>query len=226
MNTASLKKSNLLIINLKTYKEGTGKKALKIAKICESLQKKYKYAKIVLAVQATDINLVAANTKIPVIAQHIDTISFGSNTGHILPEAIIDVGAIGTLINHSEKRLDEKTIKDTIKICKQKKILSVLCVKDEKEAKKYSKYSPDLIAVEPPKLIGGKISVSEAEPELITKTLRAVKNIPLLCGAGVHTQRDVSHAHILGSKGVLVASGVVKAKNIRKEITTLLEGFK
>jgi len=224
-NSKNLLNSTLLIINLKTYKEGTGINALKIAKICEQIQKKTK-TNIIIATQPTDILLLTAKTKIPVIAQHVDSISYGSNTGSILPEALVEAGAIGTLINHSEKRLDPLIIINTIRICKQKKLLSILCVKNEKEAKKYSKYAPDIIAVEPPELIGGKISISSAEPELITKTLKNIGKIPLLCGAGVHTEKDVQHAFRLGVKGILVASGVVKAKNVKKEIEQLLKGFR
>ncbi|PIN81624.1 triose-phosphate isomerase [Candidatus Woesearchaeota archaeon CG10_big_fil_rev_8_21_14_0_10_32_9] len=227
MNTSSkrLVNSELLVINLKTYKEGTGINALKIAKMCEQIQKNTKI-KLIIAAQPTDILLLTTKTKIPIIAQHIDPINYGSNTGSILPESVIEAGAIGTLINHSEKRLNSSIIINTIQLCKQKNLLSVLCVKDEKEAKKYAEYHPDLIAIEPPELIGGKISISTAEPELITKTLRTVGKIPLLCGAGVHTREDVHHAYKLGAKGILVASGVVKAKNVKKEIEQLILGFK
>jgi len=76
---------------------------------------------------------------------------------------------------------------------------------------------PDMIAIEPPELIGTGISVSKARPELITKSLKQIRkvneSVRVLCGAGVTTAEDVSKALDLGSEGVLVASAVVKSKD-------------
>jgi triosephosphate isomerase len=78
---------------------------------------------------------------------------------------------------------------------------------------------PDMIAIEPPELIGTGISVSKARPELITESVKQIRkvngSVKILCGAGVTTAEDVSKALELGSEGVLVASGVVKSKDPR-----------
>jgi triosephosphate isomerase len=70
-----------------------------------------------------------------------------------------------------------------------------------------------LVAIEPPGLIGGKVSVSTARPEIVTAVTRAVKDIPVLCGAGIRTRQDVARALQLGVQGILVSSGVTLAKN-------------
>jgi triosephosphate isomerase len=74
-----------------------------------------------------------------------------------------------------------------------------------------------MIAGEPPELIGGDISVTSADPGIVKDTVSAVEavdaNIPVLCGAGVKTGEDVRAALELGAKGVLLASGVVKASD-------------
>ena len=94
---------------------------------------------------------------------------------------------------------------------------SIVCVKDVAEARKYAKLNPDYIAIEPPELIGSGKAVSKEKPELITKAADAVKsaknNTKLLCGAGIVSGEDVAKAIELGSKGILVASGIIKAKN-------------
>jgi triosephosphate isomerase len=76
---------------------------------------------------------------------------------------------------------------------------------------------PDIIAVEPPELIGTRIPVSRAKPEAVTDTIKLVrrvnKKVPILCGAGINSGQDVAAALRLGTQGVLVASGVVKAKS-------------
>ena len=92
-------------------------------------------------------------------------------------------------------------------------------------SRKYAKLNPTYIAIEPPELIGTGRAISNERPELITKSLLAVKkarnSTKLLCGAGIVTTNDVKRAIELGSRGILVASGIVKSKNWNRDI----EGF-
>ena len=71
--------------------------------------------------------------------------------------------------------------------------------------------------MEPPELIGGDISVTSADPGIVSGSVEAVelvnKEVMVLCGAGVKNGKDVATAIELGAKGVLLASGVVKAEN-------------
>jgi triosephosphate isomerase len=75
-----------------------------------------------------------------------------------------------------------------------------------------------MIAVEPPSLIGGDVSVTEADPSAVSDSVDAVRaidgGIRVLCGAGVKTGEDVAAAIDLGASGVLLASGVTKAIDI------------
>ena len=88
---------------------------------------------------------------------------------------------------------------------------------------------PDFVAVEPPELIGGDISVSKAQPELVKDSVEAVKavspDVKVLCGAGVKNGEDVKSALELGAKGVLLASGVVKAKDAEAVMRDLIKGL-
>jgi triosephosphate isomerase len=47
----------------------------------------------------------------------------------------------------------------------------------------------------------------------------------VLCGAGIKSENDVRRAMELGAKGILVASGVVKAKDIEKSMENLIKGM-
>jgi triosephosphate isomerase len=47
-----------------------------------------------------------------------------------------------------------------------------------------------------------------------------------LCGAGIVSGQDVSKAKELGSNGILVASGIIKAKNWEKIISEFCKGLK
>lgn len=216
-----MSKVQLLVVNCKAYSVGIDKYALKLATAAKSI----KGVKAILCVQPTDIAQVSK--KVDVFAQHVDPSLPGAHTGSILPEAVKAAGAKGTLLNHSENKIPPKQIEKTIARCKALKLKTIVCAKDSKEARRLSKYKPDFIAVEPPELIGGPVSVSSANPGLIKKSADAVKsNSVLLVGAGVKDANDCKVAKKLGSMGILVASGVVKAKDPKKALQDLASGLK
>lgn len=218
-----------IIVNFKTYKKATGQEAVKLAKICEEVSKKTG-VQIVVAVQDTDIFHVSSSVSIPVFAEHIDPIMYGANTGKILPECLVDNGATGVLINHSEDKEEFLDIEKSIKRAKEVGLKTVICAPSAIASEAVSTFNPDFVAMEPPELIGGDISVSVAKPELITDTVNKVravnKHVPILCGAGIKNQNDVKIALKLGCEGILVASGITKAKDPHASLLDLAEGFK
>lgn len=171
---------------------------------------------IAVAPQFTDIAVVAKETEIPVFSQHIDPISFGSHTGHVLAEAVKEAGASGTLINHSERRLMDKDIEDAVRRARDVGLVSVVCADTPEASVSAASLRPEMVAVEPPELIGTGIAVSEAKPEVVSRAVELVKKVSpeivILCGAGITRGEDVRAALRLGAKGVLIASGVVRAK--------------
>ncbi len=205
----------MFIINFKNYEEISGTNALKLAKIAEKISKKYKIK--IAVVPPQHLLSEIAKYSIPVLAQHVDVASTGSTTGFIVPEIIKKSKVSGSLINHSEHRISEKEIIELVSRFKKLGMISVVCVKDVAEAKKYAKLNPDYIAIEPPELIGTGKAVSKEKPEVITKSVMAVtqakNSTKLLCGAGIVSGKDVAKAIQLGAKGILVASGIIKAKN-------------
>ena len=206
----------IIIVNFKTYLEATGEKAVELAKKAEKVSLETKIP-ISVAPQFTDIATVAKTAKIPVFAQHIDPIQPGSHTGHVLAEAVKETGAIGTLINHSERQLKLSDIDAIIKITREHSLVSVVCANNPNISAAVASLKPDIIAIEPPELIGTGIPVSKAKPQVITDTIRLVREINekvvILCGAGISHGEDVKAALKLGTQGVLVASGIVKAKD-------------
>ena len=211
----------MFVINCKNYEEISGDKIIKFVKTAEKISKKYKI-KIAISPPQHLIGLVS-NSSIPILAQHIDDSKVGSTTGFIIPELLKKSKVKGSLINHSEHRISSREISKLILKLKELKMISILCVKNVAEVKKYVKLNPDYIAIEPPELIGSGKAVSTEKPELIAKAANAVKSAKnstrLLCGAGIVSGEDVSKAIELGSKGILVASGIIKAKNWDKIIT-------
>jgi triosephosphate isomerase len=211
----------MFVINCKNYEEISGDKIIKFIKIAEKVSKKYK-VKIAIAPPQHLIALVS-NSSILVLAQHIDDSKIGSTTGFVIPELLKKSKVSGSLINHSEHRISSKEIVKLVSKLKKLKMISVLCVKNVAEARKYAKLNPNYIAIEPPELIGSGKAVSKEKPGLIIKAAEAVKsaknNTKLLCGAGIVSGEDVTKAVELGSKGILVASGIIKAKNWNKIIS-------
>ncbi|MEM4337010.1 MAG: triose-phosphate isomerase [Candidatus Woesearchaeota archaeon] len=199
----------IYIINFKTYKEAIGENAINLARICKRVADK-KNISLFVAPQPADIFNVS-KVGIKTIAQHIDPIIPGRNTGFILAEDVKANGAIGTLLNHSEHKIRLEDIKEIIKRCHLNKLITIVCASDFEEAKKIEKLKPDYIAIEPPELIAGKVSVSEASPEIIAMAVKKIK-IPILCGAGINKKEDVKKAFELGVSGILVSSAFVLSK--------------
>ena len=213
----------IILINFKTYAEATGKKALKLAETAANVSLETDIC-IGLAPQLTDLASVARLVALPVFAQHIDPITAGSFTGHVLPESVKEAGATGTLINHSERRLRLADIDTAIRRAREAGLISVVCANNPDVSAAVAALKPQMLAVEPPELIGTGISVSKAKPKVVSGTVKLVKEINsdvvVLCGAGISKGEDVRAALKLGTEGVLVASAIVKAKD---PYTVLLE---
>ncbi len=217
----------MFIINCKNYEEIAGEKIIKLAKIAEKISKKYKI-KIAIAPPHHLIPLIT-KFRIIVLAQHLDDKKVGSTTGFMIPEIIKKSKIDGSIINHSEHRITESEIKNLVKRLKKLKLKTIVCVKNVSEAKKYAKINPTFIAIEPPELIGTGRAISTEKPQLITNSINAVQSAKnstkLLCGAGIVSAEDVSRAVELGSKGILVASGVIKAKNWESILSDFSRGL-
>jgi len=209
-------KTPIILVNFKIYSEATGRKAVELAKKAEKVNNETNVS-IGVAPQFADIAAVAKAVKIPVFAQHIDPIKPGSYTGHVLAESVKEAGAKGTLINHSERQLKLSEIDEIIKITRENDLLSVVCANNPTISAAVAALKPAIIAIEPPELIGTGIPVSKAKPEVVTGTIKLVREVnpkvTILCGAGITQGEDVTAALKLGTQGVLVASGIVKAKD-------------
>jgi len=218
----------IIIVNVKTYLEATGPRVAEMARLMDTLAAETNTS-LVISVQSADIFRCTQSVRIPVYAQHIDPMPAGSCTGWTLPEAVKAAGATGTLINHSEHRLQLADIDACITRAKAVGLTSVVCTNNVATSKAAAALLPAMVAVEPPELIGGDISVTTADPRIVSDSVKAVKtvapSVKILCGAGVKTGQDVAAARKLGADGVLLASGVVKAKDQEKVLRDLISGL-
>lgn len=217
-----------IIVNFKVYREVEGAKAVSVALACQKVAEESGVS-VAVCPPMVELSMVAAAVNIPVLAQHVDARKPGSNTGWITPEMVASAEATGTLLNHSEHRLEISDLKNSVVACRANGLISVVCADSAETSGAVAFFKPDFIAVEPPELIGGDISVTSARPEVVSDAVNAVHkvdaNIPVLCGAGVKTGKDVRAALDLGAKGVLLASGIVKATDVHKALSDLASGI-
>lgn len=204
-----------ILINFKTYREATGRKALRLARELANV-KRNKY-EIAIAPSMLTLKEIADKTNLTVFSQHTDHASLGSFTGRISAEELIDIGVKGTILNHSERKIPLNFLGEIIGTCKKNGLKTVACASTLSEIKKITEFSPDYIAYEPKELIGREISVTEAKPEIIVEAVELIKGLnsktKLLCGAGINSKEDLGQALLLGAKGVLISHAVIKAKN-------------
>lgn len=215
----------IVILNLKTYLESTGEKALQLAKISEEVAQETG-VNIAVAPQHADLLRISSEVEIPVFAQHVDAVDAGGHTGSVLLESVKDAGAIGTLINHSEVRMKLADIQNVVNKISENQMISVLCTNNIETSAAAATIKPTFVAIEPPELIGSGIPVSKAEPEVVEGTVEVIHRIDpgvkVLCGAGISTGEDMQAALNLGSEGVLLASGIVLADDPKKALMDLV----
>jgi triosephosphate isomerase len=218
----------VVVVNFKGYLEVGGEKGIALAKVCESVAAETSKS-IVIAPEMVDLALTVKSVSIPVFAQTLDNVKPGSCTGSITPESVAACGALGTLLNHSEHRLRLADIEALIQRAKTQNLESILCTNNLSVTQACASLGPDYIAIEPPELIGGDISVTTADPEIVGNAVKLVKDINpqvgVLCGAGVKTSEDVRSAIELGTEGVLLASGVTKAADPKAVLLDLVGGL-
>ncbi len=184
---------------------------------------------IALAPPQASLAVVSQSVPLPVLCQHLDDAPEGASTGFFAPEMAKSFGASGSLLNHSEHRLERHTISKLTERLRNLQMNSVVCVTTPDEVANIAKLRPDFIAIEPPELIGSGKAVSKHEPSVITRSVEAKgqysSSTKLICGAGISEKIDVSIAARLGAEGILVASGIIRSSSWIEKIYELASGF-
>ena len=218
-------KTPLILVNLKCYTESIGIGAHRIGRAAREVMDESGVT-IGIAPLYTDIHPINHHYGIPVFAQHVDPLEPGAHTGRMPLAAIKSAGAIGSLVNHSEYRLTIADIEKNVSALKGAGLLSCVCSNNIATTAALAALGPDYVAIEPPELIGGTVSVSESNPEVITGSVAVVREINpavrVLTGAGIHSGNCVKTAVDLGTDGVLLASSVVKAEDPAKVLRDLV----
>ncbi len=207
-----------------------GEGSVKLAKAAQQVSNSLNgRVQIVACPPQPALSLVRENVHIPVFSQHVDDAREGSTTGFFIPEMAKSFGAQGSLINHSEHRVNFNAIQSLVGILRKLEMVSVVCARSASEVSDIAQFSPDYIAIEPPELIGSGKAVSKENPSIITNSIEAAAKVSheveVICGAGITDAADVRSALKLGAKGILVASGVIKAPSWVDKIAELASGY-
>jgi triosephosphate isomerase len=217
-----------IIINCKNYLEIAGEKIFQLSEIAQDISERYKI-EIIIAPPQNSLFYLSQFIKLPLICQHVDDEKIGPTTGFIIPEIAKSYGASGSLINHSEHRMEHANIKNAIERLRQLNMFSVVCASTSREVGELSRFNPDMIAIEPPELIGTGKAVSKVNPSIITESVKEArtysKNVKVICGAGIVDKTDIQSAIKLGSQGILLASGLIKSESWKNKLIELSEGF-
>lgn len=215
-----------VIVNFKVYSETEGTRAITLGKICQKVSKE-SGVEIAICPPMISLGVISHALEIPVYSQNVDPLKPGSGTGFVTPSMLHSTDVKGTLVNHSEHMQPTESIRKCVEMCRELGLATCVCAESVDRARELAAFSPDMIAVEPPELIGGDVSVTSAEPKVVSGTVEAVHEvdpgISVLCGAGVKTGEDVRAAMDLGAKGVLLASGVVKSKDPEAALRDLIK---
>lgn len=216
-----------IVVNLKAYPQALGEDSVEVSEAIAEVGRE-KDIGAGVSPQYADLYRVTQSVDIPVYAQHVDPLKPGRGTGSLLPEAAKKAGAVGSLVNHSERRLELERIESIVKRLKEIELISIVCAEDVDMAEKVAALGPDVVAVEPPELIGTGRSVSQVKPEIVEDTVEAVHEVDpevhVFCGAGVSAGEDVKIALELGAEGILIASAVVKAEDPKEAMLDLANG--
>ncbi|MDH3324403.1 MAG: triose-phosphate isomerase [Candidatus Peregrinibacteria bacterium] len=213
------------ITNFKNEEAAIGSRALELAKIHEKVAKETG-AQIGVAVSPVDLYRISQEVSIPVFAQHVDAIDYGKHSGFILPQAVKKAGAVGTLLNHSEHRTDPEILKNTVSCAQKASLIRIVCAENPEEVEQYAEFDPDMLAFEPPELIGSTTaSVATDNPKSIAESVKVSRGIPVLVGAGINSKEDVRVSLDLGAQGFLVATAIVKAPDPEQALRDFVSAF-
>ncbi|MGC8661455.1 MAG: triose-phosphate isomerase [Nitrososphaeria archaeon] len=222
-------KKPVLLINYKAYDNSYGKKSIEISKQIEHISEQYHDIEVILCAPAVSISDISKSVSIPVFAQHIDPVPPGAYTGYITAEMIAELGAAGSLINHSEKRIGFNDVAESVKRLSSVGLESVVCVDRNELVAPAAMVGATAVLVEPPELIGSGISVSNTRPEVVVSSVAEIKRAGrglLLVGAGITSLEDAKKSIELGADGVGLASAVMKATDPAIKVKELLEGIR
>ncbi len=200
-------------IGLKGYAYGA--EAVRLAKAADRVSNELGVS-VIFDPQAVDIAAVArATRRLLVFAQHLDPVTPGRGVGSMLAEAVREAGAVGAMLNHSERRMTIGDIAGSIGRAREVGLLTMVYADSPREAAAIAMLGPDIVLAEPPELIATSRSAATEMRGFVEQAVEQVGRIDpgiiVMCGAGIQTPEDVERMMDLGVGGTGSSSGILKA---------------
>jgi triosephosphate isomerase len=186
---------------------------------------------VVFDPQAVDIPAVAEATEhLLVFAQHMDGVQPGRGQGAMLPEALKAAGAVGAMLNHTERPMTLAAIDAAIRRGREVGLLTLVATDSPEQGAAIARLGPDIVLAEPPELIGGERSVATAMRDFVERTLELVgavdPGIVVMSAAGIRTPADVTHMVELGVGATGTTSGITLAEDPVSQTRAMLRAMR
>ena len=145
----------------------------------------------------------------------MDPVTPGRGVGSVLAEALKEAGAVGTMLNHSERRMTLTDINRASGRAREVGLATLVYADSPEEAAALAMLGPDIVLAEPPELIATSKSTATEMRGFVERAIELVGRIDpriiVMCGAGVQTPADVAGMIALGVGGTGSSSGILKA---------------
>ena len=169
-----------------------GDAVIDLARIADEASVKYGI-NVIFPTPYADIRAVAEKTKnLYVFAPHMDCAPIGRGLANVLPESIKAAGAVGAMLNHSERPLEVSELCKTVARARELDLMTIVCADTIAEAKAVASTGPDMMVVEPVDLIGTGQACDLTYVKASIDAVRSVDpEIGVLVGGGVAGGKDV-----------------------------------
>jgi triosephosphate isomerase len=199
-------------VEVKNYVYGDA--VIEMGKFLDGLSVKYD-VDILYIVPYMEMRDVARSTeRLIILAPYMDDLRPGRGMGYVLPEGLKAAGAVGVLMNHSEKPMSISAVKRTIDRANELDMLSFICADTIAEARAIAQLSPDIMNPEPNDRIGSGVA---SDMSYVMDTIREIKainpDILVEQAAGITRGDQVYDFLMAGSEGAGAGSGIFTAKN-------------
>jgi triosephosphate isomerase len=206
-----------------------GGEALELAEYADSLVKEFD-VDIIFTPQYTDIPAIARRCRnLHVFAQHMDGIQQGRGQGSVLAEALKASGARGVQLNHTEKPLSLSGLEQAVCRAKETGLLSMVCTDNLPQALAAAHFSPDILVVENPALIGGGTRPdddAQAIPVIAAEIRRICPGVKIIQASGIKGPDDIYRVIRAGSDAAGSSSGIALAEDRRKMFREMVEAVR
>lgn len=190
-----------------------GEDAVNMAVFADSLAERYD-VRIIFSAQYVDIPAISKATKnIYVFSQHVDGVYPGRGIGAVLPEAVKNAGASGTILNHAEKKMTLNELSRAISRCKEVGLTSLVCADSLAECIAVTYLGADIILKESEDMIGGEKSCAHRKISSDENEIRKHrKDIVVLHGAGIKNEKDIYDIILSGATATGSTSAIFKSE--------------